>query len=88
LSNGETHADKALLKTHAEGVILAFAEGKHEIRWVITELANDLQRGLPKHTLATLLREMTYGRKYMQWRQQSNITVSRLKQLEKSLNLS
>jgi len=81
-------ASTLLLKTHAEGVIKAFAEGKHEIRWVITELTNDLQRGLPKATLATLIREMTYGRKFWQWREQDKMIVTRLKQIEASLKLA
>jgi hypothetical protein len=80
-------ASALILKTHAEGVIKAFAEGRHEIRWVISELTNDLQRGLPKQTLVVLIRELTYGRKFWQWREQNRLIVTRLKQLEKSLNL-
>lgn len=79
--------DVETLKKHAEGVIRAFAEGRQNVQWVITELTNDLQKGLPKHTLAALIREMTYGRKFWTWREQDKLIVSGLKQLEQSLDL-
>jgi len=78
--------DVAALKKHAEGVIKAYAEGRQIVQWAVTELRNDQQQGLPNQTLAVLLREMTYGRKYLQWRQQDKLIATRLKQI--NLNLA
>ena len=74
-------ATKLALKKHAEGVIKAYAEGRQITQWAVIELRNDRQKGLPNNTLATLIRDMTFGRKYMKWRQQDSLIITRLKQL-------